>query len=181
MAKAKGLDQYAQRHVYGMITSGNQIDQIPTAYTPKDRTGLVIHRVKYIIAEVLENLFLVGGDELWFGLCFTATGADAMNIPNTVGIIDSASVKMPLWVTGVPADVRERMLDEVGIIHDFSNMPGGGLLCHPSSLYAFINQDNMNAPFAGLNMYFELHYTTVDLSEDMYRELWEARVTAQTI
>jgi len=63
-------------------------------------------------------------------------------------------------------------LETVPFVKDFSNMPGGGILCAPSPLYAVVQSFGAAAANSAI---IKLFYTYMQLSTDEYWELVESR------
>lgn len=193
--KAKGIDAYVQKATaYHIVDLANATaTQVPTLYTPKDRMGVILHRINYQMvnqigqAAALEpispwEVFEDDNSYIRFGLSFVGTGIAAFADPRTLGIIDDNRIGVTdpnnlaatLGLTYMPGGV--------GLEKDYSNLPGGGLLAHPSSLFIWSLPELADGSLAGspaIMATMVLSY--VELSEDMYRELWETRVTAQAI
>jgi hypothetical protein len=188
MAKAKKkIDLYDQEVCLQMPcdhTAGGaplHVLHVPSAFSPKDRVGLVISRIEWChtMAEYLVNVFAALGDVWTFGLSFLADAPEIYGFnPDDVGLVDYNRLELngPLG----PAAPTTAWIERFPIVKDFTGKPGGGKLVHPSVLYVWSGTNTALAS-ALLVLTCRIHYTTVDLSEDDYRELWEARVISQTV
>ena len=178
-ASSKG-DNFVQMVTDALICSsgsaGSDISQILSAYTPKDRTGIIIHRVEYDISNT-DNWSaspVTSGDRILFGLCFLSTMPETFGFNlDDVGVIDYNSLEH-LRLSAVGFDYMKGPF-----LKDWSTFPGGGLLVHPANFYCWVGTPDNIA--ADLIFMVRVFYSTVNLSEVMYRELWESRIIAQSI
>ena len=184
MAKQKisGVDDFVQKvtmHVPVTHTDVSRIERVPTSFSPKDRIAMVIHGVQYVFLDTTgvlpipwSTVLTAIDDGFRFGLCFVGVGGDAFVDPSSLGIIDYNLMQAIGAGTPTSYDVKPR-----DVIKDFSTLPSGGLIAHPSALYAFVISDDAAANF---KMYTSLLYTYREISDELYRELWEVLVTART-
>jgi len=165
-------DKYCQKLVVDCnISAGADtltVDAFTDAYSPDDNIGFVIQEVSYHIEDGYLTQ-LLDGDRVKFGLSFLQAFGAGGPEANDPGIIDHNSI-IRNDLGAVAADVV--VLTHTPITKRFDHLVGGGWIVHPVNLYAFTYPD---AALGGLIlMRFEIKYFKVELSEDLYRELWQA-------
>jgi hypothetical protein len=64
--------------------------------------------------------------------------------------------------------------------NNFAMLSGGGIICHPASLYCWSWNDSTAALAAAVNIKAEVYYTLVELSPADWQELWQFGFITQT-
>lgn len=157
----------------------NQIVKVPSAFSAKDRTGMVIQKVQYDLSPTaIIHEMLAVSQKLCWGLCYLSQATKAWGFdPGSAGLLDINSLES--YLSAAP-------LEESGTywrpdwVKNFSGLLGGGLLVHPSVLYCWTGSP-LTWTAESYLLYTTIYYYTIPLSDPEYTELWEARVMSQTI
>lgn len=179
MAVKKKVDEYPQfitGSVDCLAVAGGDIEKVPTAYSPKDRIGLLLQSMEFEFArsKMMKDYFNPS-NIFSIGLSFLAT------LPTTsygyqlddVGLLAIVSKEF------IELDLRTFDMHDRIFFKDFSQYKGGGIICHPSSLYVWNAHEAAGS--GNTTIKYRIGYNTIVLDEAMYRELWELRVTSQMI
>lgn len=131
-----------------------------------DKAGLVISRVEYHISETTLDDLTSDGDiiEVAFG-----TSNQLANLtPNQQAIIHKATLsRQDLGTTAANLTIMHQPLE-----HDFSSLPGGGIIITPRPWYTMMNSVGLAS--AG-TVYVRFYFTVVQLRAEEYFELLETR------
>jgi hypothetical protein len=178
MAKAKRLmDEFPQP--YGLEgafsgTGGGQYNtQISSAYSTKDRVGMIIHWMEYDYSRIVEEL---NGDidAVRFGLSTVSEQSATGHRVNTPGVIDFNRVTRSDKGTAGNA-----VAGIFTITKDFSNLPRTGVLVHPAFLYWWSHAEASLADTGYVNT--RILYTVIPLSDADYMDLWQNMIITSTI
>lgn len=129
-----------------------------------DKMGIIISRVEYWL-EGMSRLNS-GDDRTIVGLS-TAAAVTNLNNQSDPQIIDS--VRFCRLDFGAAAS---GLFLEQPLIKDFSSLPGGGILCAPSPLYAIIQSVGASDY---LSVWVKMFYTYMELKAEEYWQLVESR------
>lgn len=129
-----------------------------------DKVGIIINKMEYFLPQAIQTEMVAAADRMTFGL--SASNQNLFN-PNERSVIDfhallamQVGAVVSLSIQGSP------------IVHDFSNLPGGGLLTVPKPLYFALE----TAGFAALtSMNMRMTFQILTLKPDDYLELLESR------
>lgn len=176
MSKIKGIaDQFAQRasieFVPVMVAPAVDSIQFPSTHAATDRTGLIIEEVEYSFDEAAMEP--ADGELFCFGLSFIPPALTWTRDGQT-GILHHNSF------LGQESAAPVYHKEAQNVVKSFTHLTGGGILVHPSSLF-FWTLATGGYAVGGGNKSCTIWYKAIDLSEDMYRELWELRLIAQGI
>lgn len=152
--------------IFGRVAcdTGFKYASLNTGLSITDKVGLLINKIEYYF-DVLATVIAPGFD-CTFGLTATNTIATVQDYADPAKI-DWARFSSTAVAT--PANDRGYILHQP-ITHDFSKMPGGGVIVAPSSLF-------LCAHNGGTSNYLScrLYFTILDLSAEDYWQLVEAR------
>lgn len=137
------------------------------AYKPEDKTGFVIHLVEYNFENPL-TLQLDSAERYKFGLSFLQVHPTGGMEANDPGVLDHNSISRNDLGTAAMAIFEKNPL----VVKDFSSWPGGGLLVHPVNLFAWGYADQAMA--TQIIQHTIMHYRVIDLTPDLYAELWQS-------
>lgn len=175
MAKGSVLDRYAQKYVHEALTISLTAgalntpanDMLNTNWSTKDKMGVLINRTLYRFNKDITNMDALL-DSVVCGLTVSASAQPSGGYsPKSSGVLDYIQLG-PRYGTLVGFNDQKM---EFG--HDFSSLPGGGLLAHPGSLYMFW-QNQCTANLAATVSYnFEMYYSLVELTDADWQELWQ--------
>lgn len=126
-----------------------------------EQKGLIVHRLEFYISAQTLGYLADTGD--FIRLAFTLSNTIASLDLSYPEIIDM--IIFQRFEEGTPANF---VWQNWPIIHDFNEMPGGGLLIPCQNLYAAIFATGASTACAGQ---FRVHYTYFDMSPEDYLEL----------
>lgn len=179
MAKISVLDRFPNvvRYFFAVPTVAGTINppfKISSNYNPKDLLVMKIQRVRYILDKTRMNLDAVL-DEIRIGLCLQATVPSAGFVSYSSGLLDYNSITQQFGTSVGAFPVH------TDIVKDFSSLQGGGLICHPASLYAW-NHNACTADLAAtVSVIIEIYYTLEDLTPADWQEMWQLGYITSTI
>jgi hypothetical protein len=149
------------------------VAQIPTSIAIDQKRGMRIHRILYDISSIQVTGMAADGDAVRFGLSFLATQPSAGFQFFTPGIIDFNLISRKEF--GVAA--TSQLLINPAIIKNFTDLPGGGKLIHPASLYTWYYVDV--ALGGACDVDYMVEYTMEDISPDVWDDLWRQIFVSQ--
>lgn len=160
-------DQFAQRFVIDVTESAANtltFQQLVTGGSLFEKRALIIHRVEYQWVPTTLNLLLDGSDFVTAALTVSQNLSD-------LSIADPMIFDRTRWgVFDIGTPASSQIYDPTQI-HDFSTLPGGGIIIPAFPIYAAVVGTSLaSAASAHLNVW----YTTKDLKPDEYIELVEA-------
>lgn len=130
-----------------------------------DKVGLILHKIAYAPVHGSLNQLVAAADELNMALCtddqLTGLAFDQ------VEVIDNFMLQ--------PKDigtVAELLVYEKPFFHDFSTMPGGGIIVAPKPLYLGMNTTGFTSAGQGK---IRLYFTIRKLADADYLELLQTR------
>lgn len=129
-----------------------------------DKIGLLIHRIAYYVPQ--DTLTPITGDSDEVGLAIVGNDNVSTINPDDRWVIDSMSLHGLL--EGTAANF---LIEKMPIVHDFSNLPGGGLLVPPKPL-SFAMDTNGFA--AAVSAKCVIMFTIMQLKDADYFELLES-------
>ncbi len=166
-----GKDLFIQNLVaqfaLGQAALSQKNEAFTTSYRADDRLGFIIHRVEYVFQNPLRLELDAVNDRVKFGLSYLLTQPAAGFEAESVGVLDFNSVTMADTTTAV-----ESTWEQMPIVKDFGNLPGGGLIAHPVNLYFW--GWNVQATTLTKVMSAKIYYTRIALTDALHAELWQA-------
>jgi hypothetical protein len=161
------MDNFAQimsggisEAVAGTLAFSNRIE---LGYSLADHVGIIIHGIELFFSPAVQNLLLDLNDYIQFAMTssdqLTTLSAQASNV---IFYIERQLQKYGTAASG--------WKDDMPIVRDWTNLPGGGILVAPNPLYFAIRGVSMAAQVGAS---YRMYYTAVALSEQGFRELWE--------
>lgn len=179
MANISIIDKYSQRVVplpmQIVLTAGlvTQPVQVPSAYSPGEKLGMIIQRIRYQI----EQPWALDADRdlIRFGFTMLNVQPLASFWLGSSGIIDFCQVQTRL--IGLAGLVQ---IECEKVEHDFTALTGGGVLCHPASLYFW--GSNISAADLDEDVYInaEIMYHLISMSPEDWQEMWQLGFVTQT-
>lgn len=179
MAKVKELSISREVTVLhngvGDLAGGGSPVIIPSSSSLEERIGMRIHMLEYFAGyfdntpadQSLITALAASADEIKFGLAFLASQPSGGFLETSPGVLDFNRVRRMDYGT---AGSHQIWIDPI-IRKDFSNWPGGGILCHPANVYhwSYCN----NAMGASALIPIKIHYTLEDISDAEWEQLWK--------
>jgi len=162
--KKAGIDQYLNRYIHPLTegTVNQGVEEIMnSSLTVKDRKAILIYSIEYHIAF---NTILIMDDEE-DSVCFAVSSVKHNSepaYPDKLGVLDF--LRLDMRDNGTPAD---RTVIPMPIIHNFPEP----LIAHPASLYLSHIGISLTVAY---EQFICLRYKYIDLSEEIWRELWES-------
>jgi hypothetical protein len=132
-----------------------------------DKVGLIIHRLEYRLSQGSYQELVVVADNAVLAL----TSSDQLTSLSELqaDVIDMITLEVNHVLN---ANGETLLIQDFPLVHDFCDMPGGGLLVPPKPLYLGAN----SAGFAAaLTCYIRIYFTIRKLSDTDYLELLETR------
>jgi len=166
---ASRMDQFPNFYRVALLTQVADTEQYTewvTGYSIKDGYAFIIHKIKYRIAPLTRTLLNANNDQAIMGLVTNNT----LTTPTLIAGISDSILDTCVLYHKEASSVGFRH-DEIDIIHDFSNEPGGGRIIAPKPLYLAISSVGAGNVIGGD---MEIVYTMVKLSAEVYRELYES-------
>ena len=134
-------------------------------YSLSDNVGLVIHRIDYSFQQGFLKLLLDDSDRVVFGLVTSdQISSLVMYGSNVVDIGEVGLLKYGAAASGWLQELNPTAK------HDYSDLPGGGLLVSPNPLFMAVHGVSI-ASVAVIS--YRIFYTAVTLNDRGFRELWE--------
>lgn len=130
MAKARSIDVYANRSFAELTLSAADtitFQQIRFAVGTFQGIGLLLHRVEYHLRAADYQGIVATADRLMFGL--TVRDDITTLDPTNQGIISKFEISVNRNATA------EAIMHVTPIVHDFTELPEGGLLIPPNPLF----------------------------------------------
>jgi hypothetical protein len=161
------IDTYANVAAISVTETGANtltFSKFAFPFSIMDKMALLIARVEYMPGS-FGNMD-GSKDNILMGLACAGSLADATNQADPLILDSGARMRID---TGVAAS---GFIYDTRIMHDFSTLPGGGLLVAPNPLYAFMKGTGNTA---ANNMWVRLFYTYMQLATDDYWQLVESR------
>lgn len=167
MAEKTGKDKFANLCIVRVLQDSANVlkyTKIETGISFNEKVAWIINRIEYGF-NGLAALLNGTTDSLAAGLSYSNTIAT----PNALEplVIDIAGLDRGDFGTAANAIIFDQP-----IIHDFSGMPGGGLIVPPNPLHCFVNSAGLSGVAACV---FRLYYTVMPLPTEDFWELVEAR------
>jgi len=179
MPKASILDKYpniVRGSAEISLTAGTigTLYKISTQYNPKDMLAMLVQRIVYTFDKTVLAMDAVL-DMIEFGIMLFATQPYGGVVASTPGVLDY-NVKTQQYGTSVGGFVTKNSVEK-----GFTDLQGGGLVCHPASLYVFGN-NKATADFANaVIMRTEVYYTLIEISPTDWQEMWQLGYINTTI
>lgn len=168
MATKKKRDVYVNVLAHSMtnaVADTLDFSEITVGLNLFDKVGLLVSRIEYEFDNAAMLLMTTAGDNIQMGI------GSSDSIPSAVvtdtQIIDLVSLTRQDF--GTAASAQDLFLP---LVHDFSSLPGGGLLVPPSPLYMMVGSGGLGAAITG---YIRVYFTILHLSDSEYLELLETR------
>lgn len=169
MAPVSIKDRFANRFAMTLTTPAGgalTITEIPTNVNVFSRTAFIIHKLEYIFNYASIDAIVAAADQICVGLVSSINVASILdNIAwvHDPSVIDVCEVAASLY--GAAANM---ILREGPKIHDFSSMPGGGLLVSARPLYMAIQA---NSIAGAVQCFVRGWYTQIEMKDDEFIEL----------
>lgn len=130
-----------------------------------DKVGLIIQRIEYVPEDnIFDTEMTADGDKINFGIC-ADSGITTLNV-NERAVIDTHS---EYYILETAVGFR---YVTIPIVHNFSQLPGGGILVSPRPLYLAATSGGFANPVVvDMRMYF----TVMKMTPESYFELLESR------
>jgi hypothetical protein len=162
--KKATMDQYLNRYIHSLTeaTVNQGVEELMnTALTVKDRKAILIYAVEYHIH--YDTILIMDDEEdsVVMGIS-SLKHTSAPNHPDEIGLLDYLRINGR--DNGTPAD---RSYFVTPIVHKFPEP----LIAHPASLYLHQRGISLSAAY---EQWISLRYKYIDLSEEVWRELWES-------
>ena len=172
MAKTTVKDVFAQRMCASLTLAAaadsENYEAFTDAYKPEDLKAWIIHRAEYEFEESVLTALDALNDRIKFGLSFLITQPTGGMEIDDPGVLDHNSLRC--YHTDAVREEFHHLKEP--IIKDFSGLPGGGLLVHPVNLYLWAYNDQVIANT--LDLHCMIHYTLIDITDAIHKELWQA-------
>lgn len=163
----KMTDQFANKAYCGVTQSAVDtltFSQIQTGVSVFERVAWVIHRIRYIPAQT--NWFQLDTESDFFDMAITLSdNLDDLNQSQSA-VLDVCP--MITITAGTPADIIRR---EQHIDHDFSTMPGGGLIIPGSSVFIGLDSSGGASVMSGNAI---VYFSYKQMADADYIELVQA-------
>jgi hypothetical protein len=164
MAKKDSLDNYVQVYRHELAETGAGLgneEPMVTSITARDRKGILVSRIEYAPSRGLLDELAADDDEFWFYLT-CIRHATIPNNPDKPGIIDWNDIR----VNDIPAAGPSQLII-TPIIKEYKEP----LILHPAALYFGIKSSGIVGTWP---LHILMHYKMIDLSDDLWRELFES-------
>jgi hypothetical protein len=132
-----------------------------------DKLAWVIARIEYMIEHFDDVYFNTKADNLKVGLAVSQSFTAAQCYVNNELIVDMMKFERDDYGTAASGHLNIQP-----VIHDFSTLPGGGIIVPPSPLYLFAVGTGLAAITSNM---IRIYYTLRELAADEYIELVESR------
>lgn len=163
-------DKYANQAVITIVESSLNtltFQKLETGLEMMSSKAWVIHRIDWYTGVLNIATFNASGDRLDFGI----SQAEFSVLPavSSQNVVDIQTVSRQDIGTAASGE----FVFDPHVIRDFSNLPGGGLLVIPNPLYGFVQGTGLAA---AMTVRAKLYYTTVELKDAQFYELWQSKV-----
>lgn len=171
MAKVSVLDKYPNMVRSGCVVSLTAGDMAPptkisSQYNPKDMLAMLIQRIEYNFDETKMNLDAVL-DQIEFGLCLVNVQPSSGFNNNSNGLLDFNTIGTQYGTLVGGFGLKS------SLVKDFTSLRGGGLICHPASLYTW-NTNRSAANLAGaMWIYVQIYYVLEEITPQDWQEMWQ--------
>lgn len=140
--------------------------KLETGFSLFDKQAWIIHRIEYVMDEKFNST----ADTLDIALCCANTRTTIADLATFTDPTILDKVKMIRTDIGVAASGF--YYTQPQIVKDFTNLPGGGLICPPTPMYGAAQGTGLSAASSSIIRFF---FTVVELSAEQYWELVESR------
>lgn len=134
-------DTFANRAYVKIVESGANtltFQEMESGFGILEKRAWVISRIEYYIPGTEKGRVTAQEDTLRAGLSLSNKIGDVgLERPEVIDLIEVVAV-----VAGTPANVQTTFTPE---IHDFSSLPGGGLIVAPKPIYGFVEGVSIGA------------------------------------
>lgn len=161
--------------VANTATTGSGPTQIASGYALNDLVGMRIHRIKYDLMSVLNQLN-TSADSVRLGFTFMSVAPTGGFLPSSAGVINMIRV----WRNDFGTAANGFFMEEPSMIEDFTMLPGGGKLVHPASLYMYSYTESGALAGSGA-AYVTIEYTTEDIDKDLWDDMWKSIFVTQPV
>lgn len=168
MATKKELDAYPQSifiEVKQDAANSDKVEQVPTSFSTRDRMGMLLLECN-VYANASGGFevdpLVATGDSINFGLSHLYAGGSVRTVTLNEGLIFLQSIARV--DAGTPADT---FLSQ----SPFRYVPREPVLCHPASLFCFLDSANLGSV---ATVYFEIIYKYMTLTDQMWQDMWES-------
>ena len=169
MAPVSIKDRFANRFAMTLTTPAGgalTITEIPTNVNVFSRTAFIIHKLEYILNYASYDQIVAAADQICVGLVSSINVASILdNIAwvHDPSVIDVMEVCADLHGAAANMNIRQSP-----IVHDFGDMPGGGLLVSARPLYMAIQA---NSIAGAVQCFVRGWYTQIEMKDDEFIEL----------
>jgi len=134
-----------------------------------DKVAWLISRIEYHTLTSLAGAFNADGAQLHVGMSVY----NGLTTQQSVGSIADPSMIDRVWLEEVYfGAAASGFLFQRPLIHDFSDLPGGGIIVPPTPIYGWAQG---NALTVATDTVIRFHYTLLKLGTEQYWQLVEAR------
>ena len=169
MALGKRIDSFANLATIQVTeTAANTLTyrKLDTGFSLFEKVAWIIHRIEYVIDERFNGT----GDTMDVALM---TANTRTTIADNATFTDASVIDKIKWVrTDIGVAATGLYYVQPQIVKDFTNLPGGGLIVPPTSIYA--GAQGTGCASAGTNT-VRFFFTVKELQEAEYWQLVESR------
>ena len=169
MAKSMSLsDNYVSQAVFDVTESAANtltFEKLTTGLSVYDQIGWVICRVKYALGVSAQALFNATGDTL----------SAALTMTNSLSGLGDADPQIYDYIRIQRTDfgtAANAIMTDLEYIHDFSGLPGGGLLVLPEPLYLGVAGLSLSG---AAQVVAKIYFKAIELTQQDYFNLVQAR------
>lgn len=166
MPPAKKNDQYTNI-VFSTVTMSAAdtltFNEVVMGLSLYQKVGLLIHRLEYSMESAGWNALVSNADIVQLAV---TTSNNMSTISQDIrSVVDTMDFKA--WASGTPANT---LIANQPYVHDFTGLPGGGILIPPRPLYVGMDSAGIGSALDG---YIRMFFTVQTLKDSEFFELLE--------
>lgn len=143
--------------------------RIESSVSLSEKVGMRIWRTQWNIS-TLQTVMDADADEVNFGLSFLAAQPAGGFVSNSPGVIE--------WNGVITRVIGAGILNETVRMPVQNDYPAG-LLVHPANLYHWNYVPNALVAAGPYTIWWTIFYTTEDINQDQWDDMWKAMFVAQ--
>lgn len=143
--------------------------KISSSVSLSEKTAMRIWRTDWFMENLMTQMD-ADLDEVDFGFCFLASQPSGGFSPTSPGVVEYNKIHTRVIGAGILNEILR-----MPIRNDYPQ----GLLLHPANLYYWNYVPNALVGAGPFTVYWNIFYTTEEISQDQWDDMWKAMFVAQ--
>jgi len=154
-------------HILTTESAANTLtfQKLETSISINQKVAWLVHKIDYYLAGVVTSAIFDTSADSWLGGLVVSNSLTDLADQSNPAILDSMQIRRIDLGTAASG-----MFFLSPVTHEFSMLPGGGLLVPPAPLYGAVKGTSLGAASV---MRLRIYYSPIDLKTDEYWQLLE--------